>query len=197
MEKKSNTTKKNELQDEVLFSVPLFAKFLESQKDSTVGTNKRNDDINTPKYPYDNSDISNASPNMQVVGIQTTNKKKDTIYSTMKYPSDTDEYVTLKYPSDADDIVGKDPKDTQTSLVDLAVLERATTKWPSDNDDDDTTAEPTADEMIKAAQRNKKPAVTLKYPSDSEDAHPTTKPNSDVVHTMKYPSDGDEEIVRF
>lgn len=191
MDKKTNNSKKETEKDEVLFAVPLFAKYLESQKESSFGTNKRNDDINTPKYPYDNSDISNVNPNMQVIGIKTTNKKNDTIYTTLKYPSDSDEYITMKYPSDADEAykeisgaVPPPPSETQ-----MAVLEKATNKWPSDQDDDDTTSVPTDEQMIQLASN--KPKVTLKYPSDSEDVS-TTKPTIDYVQTMKYPSDTDE-----
>lgn len=165
--------------DEVLFSEPLFAKFLESQRNQPLGTNKKNDDIDTPKYPYDNSDITNVNPSMQVLGIQTTNKKTDTIYQTLKYPSDRDEYVTLKYPSDADEshMEHKDYSLENKEKNAISIAEKATQKWPSE--EDDTTEYP--QDMEK--WMSNKPMV--KPPK-------ATKPTYDYVQTMKYPSDGDE-----
>lgn len=160
--------------DEVLFRVPLFAKFLENQKEESIGTNKKNDDIDTPKYPYDNSDITNVNPQMQVLGIQTTNKKSDTIYQTLKYPSDRDEWVTLKYPSDSDEQYSRSSETydyAQESKVKAELNQLATQKYPSEEDD------------------------ATEYPQEKSGL---TRPSKDIVYqTMKYPSDSDEPTISW
>lgn len=116
---------------------PLFAKLLESHFPKNTSSTKENDVIETKKYPNDNADLSHVPHDVQIVDMRPTNKSSDTIWVTLKYPSDKDEFVTLKYPSDSDEDYAS-LKDLQISS---AITNKAidndivTLKYPSDNDE--------------------------------------------------------------
>lgn len=207
MENKKNNTKSKSTGNEVLYSDPLFARFLENQKPGGMGTDKINDVIDTPKYPHDNADIMGNTGQMQVARVEATNKKKDTIYHTLKYPSDRDEFITMKYPSDDDEghpqfrqtgqgnvyrgedgpITLKAPSDDDEGMV--IRRQMATTQWPSDEE---------------AVLLDPSSLATMKSPSDQDEdvKEPTTHEEKldramkpPVRVTMKYPSDRDEEYI--
>jgi len=120
---------------------PLFAKLLESHFPENTSSNKKNDVIETKKFPNDNADLSHVPQDVQVVDMKATSKNSDTVYVTLKYPSDTDEYVTLKYPSDSDDDFAsmRDLHNAKSSgkKSKLGGVNE-TMKYPSDNDEFDT-----------------------------------------------------------
>lgn len=116
---------------------PLFAKLLEGQFFKNTNSNQENDVIETLKYPNDNADLTNVPGNTQMVDMIITNRNCDTIYVTLKYPSDKDEFMTLKYPSDSDEDLWTYKRHQQHSAITLKSQDRdvITLKYPSDSDE--------------------------------------------------------------
>lgn len=112
---------------------PLFAKLLERQLLNGTISDKENDVIQTAKFPNDNADLTHIPNNVQVVETFPTSKSKDTMWVTLKAPSDKDEFTTLKWPSDSDEDI--------ESLRDLEIArdctpsDIVTLKYPSDTDE--------------------------------------------------------------
>jgi len=116
---------------------PLFAELLESHFPKNTSSNKKNDVLETKKYPNDNADLSHVPAGVQIVDMQPTDKNCDTIWVTLKYPSDTDEFVTLKYPSDSDEDITtvKDYQISRAVTNKTKDRDMVTMKYPSDNDE--------------------------------------------------------------
>lgn len=114
---------------------PLFAKLLESQFPKNTVSNQENDLIETQKFPNDNADLTNVPGNTQVIDILSTNKSCDTIFVTLKYPSDKDEFMTLKWPSDSDEDIASLKEYQIASANKDKEQDIVTLKFPSDNDE--------------------------------------------------------------
>ena len=114
---------------------PLFAKLLENQFPKGSVSDQENDVLETRKFPNDNADLTHVPNNCQVVDILSTNKSCDTIFVTLKYPSDKDEFVTLKWPSDSDEDISslKDFKIASSNTEKGSDI--VTLKFPSDTDE--------------------------------------------------------------
>ena len=111
---------------------PLFAKLLVSHFPKGTVSNQENDTVETKKYPNDNADMSHVPGDLQHLGTHITRKSTDTIFVTLKYPSDKDEFMTLKWPSDCDE----DLCSHRSFLTASASEEKPITlKYPSDKDE--------------------------------------------------------------
>jgi hypothetical protein len=152
--------------------VPFYAHILSKQDAGNLkATSNENDSLQTEKYPNDDADVIYKAEAGNVYSLQgkVTGRKKDQVVITLKYPSDSDEAVTLKYPSDGDEDI--------ITIKEIDKADLRTTRYPSD---DYAVALNTLQ-----AYKSPKGAPKLK----------PTRPMNDVVYTMKYPSDNDEDIV--
>lgn len=172
--------------------LPFYATLLSKQETTGLkATSKENDSIQTKKYPNDEADVvykKDAGKVYSFPGAMTT-RRTDQVIVTLKYPSDTDEPITLKYPSDDDELVTKKwPSDSDEPAQTL--------KYPSDSDEDITINEGNPVDIITARYPSDEYAVAVDVLSKYKPAKGVkpTKPSSDTVHTLKYPSDSDEDL---
>jgi hypothetical protein len=170
---KKKAIKKAVVKKKAAPKLPFYAHLLTKQEATRVkATNKENDSMQTEKYPNDEADVvfvKEAGAAYSFPGA-VTGKRADQIVTTLKFPSDTDEAKTMKYPSDGDEVA--------ITAEHLKAGDFKTTRYPSD-------------EYAVAVDTlaNYKPVKGI--------AIRPTKPSADVVHTMKYPSDGDEVVISF
>lgn len=154
--------------------VPFYAYLLTKQDaEKLKATTKANDSLQTKKYPNDEADVVYKKEARNVFSFPgaVTSTKRDQVVITLKFPSDNDEAVTLKYPSDGDEVV--------INIEEIKKAGLRTTRYPSD-------------EYAVAVE-----TMGNQIPIKAGVRRPITGPNSDLLQTLKYPSDRDEDILNF
>lgn len=168
---KKPAAKKTAVKKPAAPKVPFYAQLLSKQESAQLkATSKENDSFQTEKYPNDEADVIYKQEAGQVYSFAgvVTSKKKDQVVVTLKYPSDADEAVTMKYPSDDDEVI--------LSAEAIKEANLRTTRYPND-------------QYAEASN------YLLGYKVEKgRNVKPTSK-SKDVIYTMKYPSDTDEEVV--